>query len=220
MYDEGNYDSAVALYSQVVNANFESKNLYYNLGNAHFKNNDLAAAIYYYERAKKLAPNDADIAFNLSMANSQIVDKLEERPVPILSQAYMGVSSLFTANQWAWLSLLFFVLLVAGVSIFLLTPAQAIKRLSFFGAASFLMCFVITFIVAAVVKNGVASRTNAIVFGSTINVKAEPKISAADLFVIHEGTKVKVLDNSADWSRIALPDGNEGWVPNEEIKAF
>jgi tetratricopeptide (TPR) repeat protein len=219
-YELGQYDSAIEYYSQVVNANFESRNLYYNLANSYFKNSELAPAIYYYEKANKIAPNDPDVRFNLELANSQIVDKVEKKPDPILSKIYDGISTLLSPNQWAWLSIISLFLALLFITTFLLSESQILKRLTFFGTFGWMFLFLVSFVLASLLKNDLLNQNEAIVFTSTVNVKSEPKLSSADLFVIHEGTKVSVLQLEENWSRISLPDGNEGWVPSEDIKAF
>lgn len=219
-YDQGAYDSAVTLYSQVVNANYQSDQLFYNLGNAYFKSNQLAPAIYYYEKALKINPADPDVAFNLKMANAQIVDKLEIVPEPFFKSLMTSIRTVLSPNQWGYITIIAFILCLALLSGFLLTSIVTVKRLTFYGAAISFICFALCFVFGSISKNAVTSTENGIVFISTLNVKAEPKMSSADLFVIHEGTKVKVLEQGADWLRVALPDGNEGWAQAENVKTF
>jgi len=219
-YDNGEYDSSITFYSQVVNSDFQSSTLFYNLGNAYFKDKQLAPAIYYYEKALKLSPSHPDIRFNLEMANSQIVDKVSKKPVPIMDQAYLGISSLLTPNQWGYITDLLFVLLLLFLAAYLLSGSITLKRLSFYGSMGLLLLFVISFTVGQMVKNRLLNEDQAIVFTGSLTVKAEPRLTSSDLFVIHEGTKVAVLETGEIWLRIALPDGNEGWARKSDVKLF
>lgn len=219
-YDNGEYDSSITFYSQVVNSDFQSSTLFYNLGNAYFKDKQLAPAIYYYEKALKLSPSDPDIRFNLEMANSQIVDKVSKKPVPILDQAYLGISSILTPNQWGYATDILFTLLLLFLTVYLLSRSISLKRLSFFGSFGLLLLFIVSSTVGQMVKNRLLIEDQAIVFTGTVTVKAEPKLNSSDLFVIHEGTKVAVLESGEIWLRIALPDGNEGWARKQDVKMF
>ena len=220
VYDLGEYDSAISIYSQVVNANFQSPLLYYNLGNAYFKSNQLAPAIYYYEMALKMDPSNADIQFNLEMANSQIADRIQKKPTPILTQAYLGISTLLSPNSWGYATLILFVLALTLLTLYLLSGNSSVKQLSFFAAIGLFGSFALAFGIGQMVKSDWTKQDKGIVFTSTLNVKAEPKLAAADLFVIHEGTKVDVLEQADNWIRIALPDGNEGWVQTVDVKTY
>ncbi|MGB0404088.1 MAG: tetratricopeptide repeat protein [Salibacteraceae bacterium] len=219
-YEAEQYDSAITLYSQTVNANFQSTSLFFNLGNAYYKSNQLAPAIFYYEKALKLSPNSPDIKFNLKMANSQITDKVAEKPVPISTQVYQSVSSLLSSNGWGILVLVLLTLALGFLAVYLISANSSIKQLSFFGAMGLFLLFLLSFALGNRVKAELITKDQGIVFTSTLNVKSEPKLSSSVLFVIHEGTKVNVLETQQDWHRIALPDGNEGWVQSVDIQSF
>ena len=219
-YDEGKYDSSITFYSQVVNADFQSATLFYNLGNAYYKNQELAPAIFYYERALKLTPSDPDIKFNINMANQLITDKIQEKPVAILTQAYQWVSTIFTLDQWCMATIIFLIMGLVFMSVYLLTQNVGIKRLSFFGAIGLFALHISAVIIGQMVKNSLNTKNNAIVFTGTLTVKSEPKINSSALFVIHEGTKVTVFQDGETWLRIALPDGNEGWAKAEDLKTY
>ena len=219
-YESELYDSAITLYSQTVNANFESSGLFFNLGNAYFKSNQLAPAIFYYEKALKISPNDADIKFNLKMANSQITDKVAEKPTPISTQVYQTISSLLSPNGWGVLVLISITLALGLFAVYLISAISSIKQLTFFGSVALFSLFIVSFAIGNRVKGELLNKDQGIVFTSTLNVKSEPKLSSSVLFVIHEGTKVNVLETQQEWHRIALPDGNEGWVQSVDIQSF
>ncbi len=219
-YEAGNYDSALTLYSSLVNANFSSANLYYNLGNTHYKLNELAPAIYYLEKAKKLAPFDKDIEFNLNMAKRQIVDRIEDVPQPIIERAWFYLRSLMAIDSWAVLGTLTFALFILLIGFYALSAKVYVKKLAFFTSLGFLFLAASSLIFGYSAMNYVKSEKQAVVFIGSLSVKAEPNSSSSDLFIVHEGTTVNVIEVVNNWARVSLPDGNEGWAPLEDIKRF
>ncbi|MCB0480361.1 MAG: tetratricopeptide repeat protein [Flavobacteriales bacterium] len=219
-YEHEAYDSAATYYSQIVNSGYESAALLFNLGNAYYKSGELSAAIFYYEKASKLSPNDADIRFNLEMANSQIVDKIEKVPQPALTKVINWFRDFLSPNDWGILTVVAFMLAVMFFGIYLLSQTVILKKLTFF---SFLFLMGLSLFAASfgyVSMCAVSDEDEAIVFAASLSVKSEPRSSSSDLFVIHEGTKVALLEKTGDWCRVSLPDGNEGWVPLESIKTY
>ena len=219
-YTAGNYDSALTLYSQVVNSNFSSANLFYNLGSTCFKLNQLAPSIYYLEKAQKLAPFDKDIAFNLSMAKDQIPDRIKDVPTPILEKSGAFIRNLLSIDAWAILGTISFSLFISLIGFYLLSTSVSLKKMAFFLSIGFLLATLGTLTLGFSAMNYVKSENQAIVFAGSLSVKAEPKQSSLDLFIVHEGTCVNVLEEVNNWFRISLPDGNEGWAPLEDLKRY
>ncbi len=219
-YEQGEYDSAITLYSKVVNANFASPNLFYNLGNSYFKTNNLAPSIYYLEKAHKLAPFDKDIEFNLNMARSQITDRINSVPQPIVVKVWSYVRNLMSIDSWAILCVVAFMIFVVLIGFYLLSASVALKKLAFFTSFGFLLTALLSITSGLSAYNYVKSENQAVVFAGSLSVKAEPKSSSADLFIVHEGTTVNVLEEVNKWVRVSLPDGNEGWAPLEDVKRF
>lgn len=219
-YSAGNYDSALTLYSQVVNANFSSANLYYNLGNTYFKLNQLAPSIYYFEKAHKLAPFDKDIEFNLSMAKDQITDRIQDVPTPFLEKSWAFIRNLLSIDGWGILGTITFALFVILIGFYLLSTNITFKKLAFFLSLGFLVVAVASCSLGFSALSYVTSENEAVVFAGSLSVKSEPNFGASDLFIVHEGTCVSVLEETNNWVRISLPDGNEGWAPLEDLKRF
>ena len=219
-YADGNYDSALTLYSTVVNSDFASANLFYNLGSTYFKLNQLAPSIYYLEKAQKLAPFDKDIAFNLSMANDQISDRIKDVPTPILGKSAAFIRNLLSIDAWAVLGTLSFLLFISLIGFYLLSNSISLKKMAFFLSIGFLLATIGTLTLGFSALNYVQSENQAIVFSGSLSVKSEPKQSSSNLFIVHEGTRVSVLEEVNNWVRISLPDGNEGWAPLEELKRY
>ncbi|MCF6169864.1 MAG: tetratricopeptide repeat protein [Bacteroidales bacterium] len=219
-YNEGLYDSALVCYNRLVDEEMESAALYYNMGNAYFKNNDLAAAILYYEKARKLAPNDNDIAYNLGIANSMIVDKIERVPVLFYQHWWNYFYNLFNANTWTIISVLTWLALLFFIGVFVLTKSTGTKKFSFYTALLLLLLTMGTFGLASQKYYFSKTHKEAIVFTPTITVKSSPTPNAVDLFVVHEGTKIKIMDQVEHWVKIKIPDGSVGWLPEESMRTI
>jgi tetratricopeptide (TPR) repeat protein len=219
-YNEGLYDSALNVYHTIEAEKLESDVLYYNMGNAYFKNNDLASAILYYEKAKKLAPNDEDIEYNLGIANSLIVDKIEKIPVLFYKQWWNYFYNLFNADTWTIISLFSWLVLLFFIGIFTLTRSRSLKKMSFYLGVLFLLLTISTFALSSQKYYFSREHKEAIVFTPTITVKSSPTLNAVDLFVVHEGTKIKILDHVQNWIKIKIPDGSIGWMPEEAVRAI
>ena len=219
-YNEGLYDSALNVYHLIEEQNLESGGLYYNMGNAYFKNNDLASAILYFEKAKKLIPNDEDIEYNLGIANSMIVDKIEKVPVLFYKNWWNYFYNLFDANTWTIISILMWIILIITIGFFALTKVRATKKLSFYFGLLFLFLSIGTFGLASQKYYFTKQQKEAIIFTPTITVKSSPTPNAVDLFVVHEGTKVTLLDHLKSWVKIKIPDGSVGWLPEESLKTI
>ena len=219
-YNEGLYDSALVCYNQLVDKEMESAALYYNMGNAYFKINDLASAILFYEKAKKLAPNDEDIAYNLGIANSMIVDKIERVPVLFYQHWWNYFYNLFDANTWTVISICAWMVLLIFIGIFVLTKSRSTKKLSFYIGLLFLLLSIGTFGLASQKYYFSREHKEAIIFTPTITVKSSPTPNAVDLFVVHEGTKIRIMDHVQHWVKIKIPDGSVGWLPEESLRTI
>ncbi|MDR2065917.1 MAG: tetratricopeptide repeat protein [Prevotellaceae bacterium] len=213
LYNEGKYEDAVDIYEAVLDAGKESSYLYYNLGNAYFKQNTLAAAILNYERAYRLNPSDEDINHNLAIARSQLTDKFDEVPEFFVITIFGKIKSLFAANTWGIIALLSFAVFLILVLLFLFAGKLFVRRLSFWIA-----CLVLLLSVSCkLIENNLRKYSSAIVFVPVLTAKTSPDDSGKDMFLLHEGTKVLVRDNFNEWTKIQLPSGEQGWVVSEAI---
>ena len=214
-YNEGEYMQAVGLYKQVTDQGFESAELYYNLGNACFKSNQTTSAILYYEKARKLDPTDPDILFNLSLANSRIIDKIEPVPEFFVKKWFRSIRETLSPDEWAWLSVISFLVVLAAGLMFLLSSSIIIRKISFWTAAILLFISLSSIALAYRSHSWHTGRHEAIIFTPTITVKSSPNENSVDLFVIHEGTKVEITDELEDWSEIRIANGSIGWVKKD-----
>ncbi len=218
VYNEGSFEEAAQLYEKVVENGYESVEVYYNMGNAFFKQNKIAPAILYFEKAKKLEPNDEDINFNLKIANNRIVDKIENVPELFYIQWWNTLIYALTVDQWGLLSAIFFTMLLLMALIFLLSRVIWLKKIAFWFGVLFLTSSVSTYALANQKFNSFKNDNEAIVFTPTVTVKSSPTESSIDLFVIHEGTKVLLLDNVGTWYEISIANGSVGWIKADDIE--
>lgn len=214
-YSDGNYAEAVNQYESIINSGFESPELYFNLGNAYFKQNQFPSAILYFEKARKLDPNDENIKFNLELANSRIVDKMEPLPEFFLRSWWKGARDIFSSNRWAGTGILFFILSLASFAVFIISIQIIQRKVSFWAGLVFLSLMLISFLFSYSSYNDYNRQKSGIIFSPTVTVKSSPNEGSVDLFVIHEGTKVLVTDRVENWSEVKLANGNVGWVRTE-----
>lgn len=218
IYSEDNFENSIELYQKVIETGIESAGLYFNLGNAYFKMNDMPSAILYYEKAKKLNPNDEDINFNLQIANGRIVDKIE--PVPDIFYVKWWNQLLFTfsVDEWALLSIISFSVVVTMLLLFLLTNIYWVKKTSFWLGLLFVVLAFTTYLLANQKHNSFIKDYQAIVFTPTLTVKSSPSETGKDLFVIHEGSKVQISDHIGEWYKIEIANGSVGWIKENDIR--
>jgi tetratricopeptide (TPR) repeat protein len=217
-YADGQYQEAVDAYMKVVEAGLESVALYYNLGNAHYKLNNVAPANYYYEKAKRLAPNDSDIRNNVAFAENMRIDAIDPLPENTFKKWFNSVLSIFTVDGWAYTTVIFiiaFVLLFLG---YYFSFGTGRKRLFFITAFSSLILGGFSLVCAYSAFAKAENDRPAIVFSASTEVKSEPNLASTNAFTLHEGTKVLVLEETKDWKRIKLIDGKTGWILAEDIK--
>lgn len=217
-YIEGNYERAIEEYRAIYDGGESSMKLCYNLANAYFKANEVANAILFYNRALQFAPANEDIRHNLAMAEAQTKDRIAVVPEFFLNRWLRTMANSMSCMAWSVLSLAMLALLITFALIFLLASAIRVRKAGFYGALVSLLLFVATTSFALQVRSDMLSRENAIVMSSAISVKSSPDNSATDLFVLHEGTKVKVLSKVDNWCEVVIADGKKGWVLNSNIE--
>lgn len=217
-YNQGLYDSALATYQLVVDEGYESGELYYNMGNAYYKNNDIASAILYYEKARKILPNDENIEYNLSIANSMIVDKIDKVPEMFYKKWWDFFYNFLDADTGAILLLVLFALFVFSLGYFILAKTRKQRKISFYITLIFFVFTTLSGILTYQKYSSALEHKEAIVYDPSVTVKSSPTQNAVDLFVIHEGTKVQIIDRIDSWTEIKIRNGSVGWLPNSTIK--
>ena len=220
-YSEGRWTDAVDDYQMLSTMGLESASLYCNTGNAFYKDGNLAKAILYYERALKLDPSYEDARYNLELLNARIQDRIEFVPEFILKVWAKDICWLMDSDSWAVAFLVFFALFLAMALLFLLSPSVAGRRTGFFTGIMFILLAAASVGFSSWQKNDYFKADHAIVVRPVSAVKSSPSSEASqDLFVLHEGTKVKILDHVGSWNNIELSDGRQGWIPSGDIEVI
>lgn len=208
-YAAGDYKSAATLYQMMLDEQPDAT-LYYNLGNAQFKQGELAQAILCYERALRLRPNYPDAQYNLQFAQSRITDNITEQDF-FLSSWVRAVRNSQSESTWIWLSICLFILALAGILVFLLAHTPAVRKTFFHIAWIALLFSLIAGLNAGSLHRRDTLRAEAIITQGVVNAKSAPDRSGTDLFTVHEGTKVTIRETLGEWCNIRVGN-NEGWI--------
>ena len=217
-YVHGQYQQAIRDYEALLKQG-ASAELYYNLGNAYYRTENIPEAVLNYERALLLSPGDRDIRFNLQIARSKTFDKIVPESEMFFVTWYRSLVSLMSVDGWAWLAIISLALVVALLLVYLFSDRILFRKIGFFGGLALLLLFVLGNIFAWQQKQNLLYRKGAIVITPSVTVKSTPAMNGTDLFVLHEGTKVVITDGSMKgWKEIRIADGKEGWVESKKIE--
>lgn len=217
LYNKGKCQDAIRKYQFVTSQGFESSELYYNLGNAFYKAGNATYAIINYERAKKLAPNDDDIRYNLELARTQIVDNIVTLPEPGFLRWWKQLISSQSINFWGILSISTFFAFLFLFGTFLLSRSFQLKRFSFWFSIAAISLSAITFTFGSTLKSKLINHKTAVVTDRSVRIKSSPSETGTELLIVHEGVTVQLTDKLGDWVYISLPDGSKGWIKEASI---
>jgi len=218
LYKDGKYNDAISVYNSILKTNKHSSDLYFNLGNAHYKLNHIAQSIYNYEKALALNPKDKDIKQNLAFANNMKVDQIDILPEIGYTKYLNKFSKNFTTDTWAILTVICFCLFSILIISYYFTYSTKTKRILFSSSFVFLLLALFTLSLTYYKNNNEENLKPAIVFSEKSNVKTEPNFRSQDAFTLHEGTKVFVLETDKNWNKVKLSNGKTGWILNEDLK--
>ena len=218
LYAKGEFAQAAQAYEDIIKTGVESEALLFNLGNAYYKQAKLPQAILNFERALLLDPDDKDIVYNLDLANSQTADRIVPVGQFFLNAWVKGLINKGSSDFWAWLAILSFAFCLAMIGVYVYLANPLLKRTSFYSAIVLLLIVVLSITFSSSLKKQITNRNQGIVFSSSVSVKSSPDMTGTDLFVIHEGTKVKILEKLGAWSKVQLKDGSEGWLQQQTIE--
>ena len=220
-YTNGDYASALKDWQDVQATGLMSKELYYNLGNAYFKDGQIAPAVLWYERALRLDPSDNDVRYNLEYARALTQDRIDEVPELFFKQWGRAICYLLPSNAWAVIGLIFLAITVTLVLLFLLGSTPGRRKMGFFAAIVTCLIALLGWQFAQWQRQEAQRQDLAIVMRPVSSVKSSPSPSGAkDLFILHEGTRVRILDNVSGYSQIEIADGRQGWIPVSEIEVI
>ena len=217
-YARGEYQQAIKDYEALLKQG-ASADLYYNLGNAYYRTENITRAVLNYERALLLSPGDRDIRFNLQIAQAKTIDKIVPESEMFFFTWYRSLVNLMSVDGWARTSLVSLALLIVLLLIYLFSDRIWLRKIGFFGGIVLLLLFVMSNVFAWQQKQNLLYRKGAIVIVPSVTVKSTPASNGTDLFVLHEGTKVNITDGSMKgWKEIRIADGKEGWIESKQIE--
>lgn len=218
LYNQGAYQEAITRYKSIVAEGEHSAALYFNMGNAYYKLNMIAPSILNYEKALMLDPEDEDARINLAYARNMTIDDIDAMPQPGLSKLFQGLVETFSHKVWSYLAIVAMILFVVFFIGYYFAYREGRKRLFFAVSAVWLLLSLACLSFAFQGRTWEKDHDPAIVFARETAVKSEPNLGSEEVFKLHEGTKVFILDTMHDWKKIRLADGKEGWLPADELQ--
>lgn len=217
-YIRNDFVSAIQIYESLLRKG-ESADVYYNLGNSYYKIDEIAKAILNYEKALLLQPGNGDIRANLEVARAKTVDKIEVVPEVFFVTWTKSLISSMSVDSWATCGIVSFLLLIASLYFFIFSKQVVLKKVGFVSGIIFLIVVVMANIFASKQKEELLHRDSAIIMSPSVTVRSTPSENGTSLFILHEGHKVRIKDNSMKaWKEIRLEDGKVGWVPVGSIE--
>lgn len=219
-YINGDYHAATEVYKEILARGLSSMKLYYNLGNACFKEGELGEAILYYHRALRLAPGNDDIRYNLGVAEARTKDNIEQIPEFFLTEWLRSVRHMMSCTAWSIFSLVALVAALALSLLYLLARRLSLRKGGFYGTLAALLLFVVTTWFAWGERREMLDDTQAVVMALSTAVKSSPDRSATDLFVLHEGTLVEITNRLEGWCEVTIADGKKGWLESKTIETI
>ena len=218
LYQKGKYNEAIVAYESILKSGKQSAELYFNLGNCYYKLNQVAPAIFNFEKALLQNPTDTDIKNNLAFAHKTAIDEISETPKVGFSKMIQDFTSNFHYDIWAWISICMATLFLICFLGYYFSNRTALKRL-FFTSMILVLLFLLGSVFSAFYEKEIHDNERpAIVFADVISIKSEPKSTSQEAFVLHAGTKVFVLESLNNYKKIQLADLKQGWIEKSAIK--
>lgn len=217
-YRIADYEQAASLYEEVLASGFASPDLYYNLGNTYYRLDRFGLAILNYERALRLRPGMSDARDNLALANSHTVDRIAELPRLFVVNWYIALITRISPSSWRVITLLFFILCLAAVTVIALSRNVTLRKSALAVAIAAAVLFILSLLLMIASTSHFNARAEAIVMEPSVTVKSSPEHQSADKLILHEGTKVTISETLSGWHKITLSDGTTGWCESSAIE--
>jgi len=217
-YADENYDLAITGYEQILKSGKHSAEVYYNLGNSYYKKNEVGPAIYNYEKALMLDPKNEEILNNLRFANQMKIDAIEPLPKSGFNARVNEIASSLTIDEWAYTSIALVLVTILFIILYIYSATPAKKRLFFILSLLGIVFSILTILTAFYAKDSMNSERFAIVYIDEFKTRSEPTQSSEPSFMIHEGTKVTILEEFENWYRISLANGSKAWLPADTVR--
>ena len=216
-YARADYETAVKLYGKLAKQNATS-DVCYNLGCAYYRLDDMAHSVLWFERALKLEPSDKDILTNLEMTRTKTIDKIIPQHEFILFTYFRAMTNWFSLRTWTIIALLSFVFVLVLLLLFWASGSMFVRKCAFSSAVLLLLVCILSNVCAVQQRNFKQTHTSGIIISPAVTVKSTPADNGNDLFVLHEGSKVEILDSSLkEWCEVSIADGKVGWIPKKSF---
>ena len=216
-YVQSDYEKAVKLYGKLAEQSPDAE-VFYNLGCAYYRLDDIAHSVLWFERALKLDPSNKDVLFNLELARTKTIDKIIPQHEFILFTYFRSMTNWFSLRTWTIIGLLSFVIMLLSLLLFWGSGSIIVRKVAFSSAVLLLLISVLANVCALQQKNFKQVHTSGIITSPAVTVKSTPADNGNDLFVLHEGSKVEILDSSLnEWCEVTIADGKQGWIPKKSF---
>lgn len=220
LYDEGQYDKALTIY-QSLQKKGESAELFYNMANCYFRMDSIPQALLWYERAYLLNPGDGDIRHNLQYARTKTIDKIIPEEELFFTRWYKSLLNTLSVQGWTIAGIVFFALCLSALCMFFFLSDVRLRKLGFYGAFVLFALVLLSNLFAYQQQDRQLNHDRGIIFVNSVSGKSSPNKAGKELFLLHEGTTVHIIDASVkDWLQIRLPDGKQGWIPVHALQVI
>ncbi|MBO4672977.1 MAG: tetratricopeptide repeat protein [Bacteroidaceae bacterium] len=220
-YEKEQYRDAAAAYEQVLKQEGVAAEVYYNLGNCYYKLDEIPLAVLNYERAYLLDPGDGDIRANLALARGKTIDKVVPPSEMFFVTWWRDLTHCMSMKTWTILGIVAFILMLIGVLVYMFVSQLTVRKIGVYGAMGLLVVVIIANLAAVSQHIDQTHRSTAIIMAPAITVKSSPSNTSTDLFLIHEGSKVEILDGSMkEWMEVKFEEGKQGWIPVSALEVI
>jgi tetratricopeptide (TPR) repeat protein len=216
-YRNGDYELAAEWYQKILDAGYENSVVHYNLGNCYYKLDKIGLAVLHYEKARKLAPDDPEIQFNLELANLKVRDRIELPEEFVLLRWWQNTKHLFSLSGWTHLTAFCYVFTILAVIAYLFATNGALRRII---RIALISGVVVTVLCGTMLLLNILDerQKEAIILADTLNVLSAPDDNGTNVFLLHEGAKVQFAEQRGEWVKIVLPDGKSGWIKRQYLE--
>lgn len=221
LYEKENYTDAIKAYESILQNEGVAAEVYYNLGNCYYKLDEIPLAVLNYERALLLDPGDGDIRANLALARGKTIDKVVPPSEMFFVTWWRDLTNCMSIDAWTYTGIIAFILMLAGVLVYFFVPQLIARKVGVYGAMLMLVVVIISNACSISQRFDLKNRNTAIIMSPAVTVKSSPSDKSTDLFLIHEGSKVEILDNSMkEWIEVKFEEGKQGWIPSSAAEVI
>lgn len=218
LYEHKKYQEAIEKYELLLDKNYEAEAVYFNLGNAHYQLQQVAPSIYNYKKALQINPDNKAVQTNLKFADKMKLDEFDKKVKLNSNQIMHNIIGFFNQNEWAITAISSTFLILISFLIFYFSKNSTVKKVFF--SLQIVLIFVTILCIASAFseRNFENSERYAIVFTEEVPIKVEPRVTAKNAQLVHEGTEVYIEEETTKWYKVILPNQVTGWIQKEAVK--